>query len=414
LKNPQQQQLGMEQQQNELPEITREIDNLLSKIYYNPIRVGSLGGVTALQNEANLSLKKSDKPTLSKRTVETWLSTQPAYYLHKHVSRRRFKRNKILYGAVGDLMQSDIVYFADIAKYRYKYLLLVLDTASRYIFYRFMITKTCKETTRKIKEIFKETKLKRIYNLMTDFDGAYYGREMQEYLKSIDCNHYSIKSGEYKVPTLDRYIRQMQDKLSVYYDRYETRNWVKAVPQIISSMNRSYNRIIKMTPKQAWNTLPRGKFDSKVHHHKIVSPWKEKLKFRPGDTVSILGLPPSGLHHAYKGKWTLKRYRIERIKKPTDGSRPLFYLVDANTNEDVTGSFYQNELSHARAPGIAQTADWLHEKRIEKVLKRKTVKGVKMVLVRYKLLGPNSDEWIKESDVRQIQPQRVKHRKKKN
>ena len=134
--------------------ISSQVDRLLSRIYYTPNRVGSLGGVDAL-----LRAVKKQRPQLNRRTVETWLRTQPPYYMHRRVPKRHFARNKLLYGGVGDLMQADIVFYKDVAQYGYKYLLLVMDTASRYLFYRFMKTKTCKETMRKIKEIFAETKL---------------------------------------------------------------------------------------------------------------------------------------------------------------------------------------------------------------------------------------------------------------
>ena len=48
--------------------------------YYDPKRVGSYGGVAALQ-----------RVVPAERDVERWLSTQDAYTLHKPV-RRHFKR----------------------------------------------------------------------------------------------------------------------------------------------------------------------------------------------------------------------------------------------------------------------------------------------------------------------------------
>jgi hypothetical protein len=389
--------------------ITSEIDKLLSQIYYNPARVGSLGGVEALRKEGNKALAKSGKPGLKKRTVETWLSTQTPYYMHKQVRKRRFQRNPLRVGGVGDLMQSDIVYYKDIPKYKYNYLLLVQDTASRYIFYRFMRTKTCKETLKKIKEIFQQTKLKRIFNLMTDFDGAYYCKEMKNYLGSIDCNHYSKKSGEFKTPTLDRYIRVLNEKLYRYFDRFETRNWVKGVKLIISAMNRSHNRIMKMTPVEAWKTLPRKKYvpTSSTGQKTVLAG-----KFKVGDEVVMLGLPPTGLEHAYKGKWTQRRYIIDRIK--VGDPRNLYYLIDAKSGDPIDGSFYQDELQHARSLDPRQTTSskWLSEKRIDRVMKTKVVKGEKMLLVRYKLMGTKDDEWIKEKDLVDIKPQRIKRRKK--
>src|SRR5579859_7570933 len=131
-----------------------QADKLLSQIYYQPSRVGSLGGVDSLLDAVN-EMRKRVKRTIhpiTRRTIVEWMQTQPPYYMHKAVKRRTFKRNKILVGGVGDLFQSDIVYYKDIPHYGFKYLLLVQDTASRYIFHRFMKTKSRSEERRVGKE----------------------------------------------------------------------------------------------------------------------------------------------------------------------------------------------------------------------------------------------------------------------
>ena len=61
----------------------------LKKVYFDPSRVGSYGGVDALKRVTHAPRK----------IVARWLSEQDAYSLHKP-ARRRFKRRRVIVGGM--------------------------------------------------------------------------------------------------------------------------------------------------------------------------------------------------------------------------------------------------------------------------------------------------------------------------
>ena len=69
----------------------------LHRHYYDQKRVGSYGGVAALQ-----------RVVPGERDVERWLSTQDAYTFHKPV-RRLFKRHCVVVGGPNQQWQADLV-----------------------------------------------------------------------------------------------------------------------------------------------------------------------------------------------------------------------------------------------------------------------------------------------------------------
>ena len=69
----------------------------LHRHYYDPKRVGSYGGVAALQ-----------RIVPAERNVEIWLSTKDAYTLHKPV-RHRFRRRCVVVGGPNQQWQADLV-----------------------------------------------------------------------------------------------------------------------------------------------------------------------------------------------------------------------------------------------------------------------------------------------------------------
>ena len=70
----------------------------LKKVYFDPSRVGSYGGVDALRRVTHAPRK----------IVARWLSEQDVYSLHKP-ARRRFKRRCVIVGGMNQQWQADLV-----------------------------------------------------------------------------------------------------------------------------------------------------------------------------------------------------------------------------------------------------------------------------------------------------------------
>ena len=94
-------------------------DAKLDRVYFDPERVGSYGGVDALHRATG---------EVPKRTAKRWLSEQDASTLHKPV-RRRFKRRHVVVGSQNQQWQADLVDVANLKKYNdgTKFLLTVID-----------------------------------------------------------------------------------------------------------------------------------------------------------------------------------------------------------------------------------------------------------------------------------------------
>ena len=72
----------------------------------------------------------------------------------------------------------------------------------------------------------------------------------------------------------------------------------------------------------------------------------------------------------------------------------MTYEIQDHTGKKIIGRFYEEELS------VIKKKDNMF--RIEKVLRRKTVRGKKMALVRWKGYGPESDSWIMSDTVQKV------------
>ena len=74
---------------------------------------------------------------------------------------------------------------------------------------------------------------------------------------------------------------------------------------------------------------------------------------------------------------------------------PNVYKLMDHKGEPITGKFHEEELS-----AVDKKDDELH--RVEKVVKRKTMNGRKMVLVNWLGYDSKHSSWIPESDIQDI------------
>ncbi len=88
--------------------------------------------------------------------IRKFLHNQEAYSLHKPV-RRRFQRNHVVSAGIDDLWMADLIDMVKFAPFNdgYKYILLVIDTFSKYVWLRPLKSKTGGDVAGAFQDIFK-------------------------------------------------------------------------------------------------------------------------------------------------------------------------------------------------------------------------------------------------------------------
>ena len=129
-------------------------ENYLKTIYYDPSHPASFAGPQKLYSV----VQKEGKFDIGMYRIRKFLHNQESYSLHKPV-RRRFQRNHLISAGKDDLWMADLI---DMVKFEewndgYKYILLVIDTFSKYVWLRPLKTKTGEAVAKAFKDIFKKT-----------------------------------------------------------------------------------------------------------------------------------------------------------------------------------------------------------------------------------------------------------------
>lgn len=119
-------------------------------------------------------------------------------------------------------------------------------------------------------------------------------------------------------------------------------------------------------------------------------PVKVKYKLQIGDTVRISYLRRT-FSREYEDKWTNEIFKVKR--RFVRQGLPIYKLQDYQ-NEDLQGTFYEQELQLIKEPELY---------RIEKILRTQKVKGKKRHLVRWYGWSSKFDTWIDARDLQEYE-----------
>ena len=126
----------------------------LKKIYYDPSHSASFTGSQKLYKV----VRKERKFDIGMHRIRKFLHNQEKYSLHKPV-RRRFLRNHVVSSGKDDLWMADLIGMVKYSKWNEgnKYILLVIDTFSKYVWLRPLKNKTGRTVANAFENIFTQS-----------------------------------------------------------------------------------------------------------------------------------------------------------------------------------------------------------------------------------------------------------------
>ena len=130
-------------------------EDYLKTIYYDPKHPGAFSGPQKLYKV----VKSEGKFDVGMDRIRQFLHNQESYSLHKPV-RRRFQRNHDVSAGKDDLWMADLIDMKKFAEWNqgFNYILLVIDTFSKYVWLQPLKYKTGENVTQAFQNIFTSSK----------------------------------------------------------------------------------------------------------------------------------------------------------------------------------------------------------------------------------------------------------------
>ena len=197
---------------------------------------------------------------VTKIQAQEWLDKQGIYQIYK--PRPAKITGLVIYDGIYDVRKPNDTHQADILylphdgvkqgrkTITYKYVLTVIDAASRYKEAEPLKTKTATEVCQAIKKIYERNPLKYPRLMMVD-SGHEFMSCFIKLMKEHDVKIYRAKPGDkLKVAFVERFNRTLSERLfrHIYNEEMKTREvnreWFKRLPEVVEALNNEVTRLI--------------------------------------------------------------------------------------------------------------------------------------------------------------------------
>ena len=359
------------------PKRPSQTDKQIVARYTRAGEPGAYTNPTKLSKALGIARGKAEKALATSRTAQ----------LHRRTVKK-FPRRKIL-ALPGHYLTLDLADMSRVKEHNdgHKFIAYGLDMGSRYGYARPLKTKSAKEVTQAVREMFQEMKeagrrLPR--SIFTDQAGEFKSKTFLDFMKSKHVHVYYSRDTVIKSAMAERFILTITRMLWRYFTENNTYTYLDVLPKIIRSYNTSYHSAIKRAPS---SVRP-----SDAHELWLLQHWDKQLperapRFAVGDYVMLV----KDRRFAEKSTTRAVTSELFTVAKVIE-STPVTYSVADLNGSLLRGSFYEHEL-------VATTAPELYA--VEAVLKKRTRRGKDEYLVKWRDYGDDFNTWVKPEDLRE-------------
>ena len=290
---------------------------LLTDLYRSP-REG-------FRNEKSLYKRAIQRdPSVSLQNVRDFLRKSVTHTSHV-LKRKRFPRRRILVSRPRLILSCDLADMSHLSKYNnnHRYLLVCVDTFSRYMQVIPLRTKHADVVMKGIKEVLDSPKWMGVKKVWTDRGTEFYNGKVKAYLRGKGINLYSVCS-EVKASVVERAQRTLKSLLYKYMTEFNTFEYLSVLPEIVYGYNHTPHRTLKRTPTLVHEMKDPQKIIQQFHRmHYKEGELKRKRPIKPlavGTTVRLVGSSRSApFAKGYLSHNTTEIFKIRKV----DTSQPI-------------------------------------------------------------------------------------------
>lgn len=370
----------------------------LRELYYTPGKPGAYAGPEIFYQ----AVKQEGKYKIGRQRIRQFLNNEDSYSLYKPI-RKTFPRSKVIVNTIDSMWDGDLADVSNIASHNdgYKFLLVLIDIFSRYLFIVPLKNKHHQNIVDGLKLVFQ--KRRKPNTLRTDKGSEFKNRWVKAFLKKEGI-HAIYTQNETKANYAERVIRTMKNLMYRYFMKNRIYRFINILQDLVKSYNKRPHRSLGGNAPANVNkenadeirleSYLSGKTKLDVNQSKTLGRSKEKkrakpfFKFKIGDDVRLSQLKHP-FQRDYQQKWTEEFFKVnERYKR---GQIPVYKLKDL-AGDPIEGTFYESELQK-----VIKSEDVSY--RVEKILKRRRHGKTQEVYVKWEGWPKKFNSWIPESSL---------------
>ena len=168
-----------------------------------------------------------------------------------------------------------------------------------------------------------------------DLGKEFYNKIFKGFLKDNNIELYSTNNEE-KSCVVERVNRTLKEKISKYFTAYNTTKYYDVLNRIVNEYNNTFHNTIKMTPVEGSKKENERDIYERVFKDELC---EKKPRYKVGDRVRITRYK-GHFEKGYTTKWTSEIFIIDKVLM----TNPITYKLRDKKQEEIIGSFYENEL----------------------------------------------------------------------
>ena len=364
-------------------------ESKIEQYYYSPKNAGAYGSPATVYK----SLHKRDNdfsPSLYQ--IKKWMEKNDEYTLQK--PKRQSRAVKVIVSDKSQQLDGDLM---DLSKFSrenkgYKYLLVIIDVFSRFLWVEPLKTKTGAEVATAIRNIINRGVTPK--TIRTDSGREFLNKEVAHLFERKNIYHH-IARNDSKANYAERVILTIKRKLWRYFLKKRTHRYIDVLQDLVKGYNstphRSLNDIApqdvdRKNSADIWAHLYlKPSKEKNISHSSSIRLYKQHFQFKIGDMVrvSYKKLP---FTRGYNQNWSSEIYKIK--DRFLIQAVPMYKLVDFS-NEKIEGNFRDFELTRVQK---SKETMWI----IEKKIRKRRRNGRTEWLVKWQGWGPIYNQWIGE------------------
>ena len=291
--------------------------------------------------------------------------------LHKPV-KRKFRKRRVLVSGNNKIWAADLADMTAFKDYNdgYTFLLLVIDTFSKYGWIIPLKNKKGETVADALKDIFEKRKPEKLW---TDKGTEFKNKDVKKLIEI-----YSTENEE-KSSIVERWIRTMKEKMWKYFTDNNTYKYIDVLPDLVEDYNNTVHSSTKLTPIDA----SKKKNELTVWRNLYPDRYKTSRlnpKFSVGDEVRITK-KKKVFEKGYTTRWTEEIFTIKEIRE----TNPITYKLKDLKGEEIEGTFYEPELQ--------KTKQQIY--RIEKVIEKEKGRS----FVKWKGYPDKFNSWVDNKEL---------------
>jgi hypothetical protein len=324
--------------------------------------------------------------------IRKWLKNQDDYSLQRPARRPR-KRVRVVVSGIDNQWDADLADMSSLSRFNggIKYLLVVIDIFSRFLWVQPLKNKTAKEVVEGFKHILQSSR--KCKKLRTDKGSEFTNKIMKEYLKNQNIYFFTTQNSDTKANYAERVIQTLKSRIYRYFTKNRTKRYIDVLNDFVQSYNNTpHTSLGNVTPKDVTKAN-----EADVWAFQYLKPVKTKsfkripFQLKVNDMVRI-SHENAIFKRAYNEQFSKEIFKVAQRSRMQ--GIPMYKIKDFS-NEAIRGNFYGSELQKVEKD---ENALWI----IDKKIRKRTVNGKVEYLVSFEGWPSKYNMWVSASDINDL------------